>query len=76
MGNREFRQTLTARRRFAGQDSGGPRGVEAQSNERIRRAISLSPGKMLDRSAIVQPYVLHLLRVVMKGTNADRDSER
>jgi hypothetical protein len=36
--------------RFCGQLSGGPRGFCDQSNERIRRPISLSPGKICSTS--------------------------
>ena len=45
MGERDVRQRLTTARRFCGHDSGCPRSVLVQSNARMRRASSLSPGK-------------------------------
>src|SRR3954454_9794899 len=50
MGKREVRQILIAKRRLCGQLSGEPSSLFDQSKDRIREAISLSPGKIRSNS--------------------------
>src|SRR5882757_2288744 len=52
MGNAQSRQVLTDVRSDCGQLSTGPSGVFDQSSARMRRAISLLPGKI---SSIIEP---------------------
>jgi hypothetical protein len=56
MGKAQFKQVLTEVRSDSGQLSTAPNSVADQSSARMRRAISLSPGKM--RSSVVMPRPL------------------